>query len=66
MAWTNAQLSALENAIATGTTSVMHDGKKIEYRSMAEMIQVRNMMRAELGQSSTAPRASLVRFDRGY
>jgi len=66
MAWTEAQLSALESAIATGTTRVTHDGKTVEYRSIAEMIQIRNMMRADMGQASTAPRATLVRFDRGY
>jgi hypothetical protein len=66
MAWTETQLSALESAIASGTTRVTHDGKTVEYRSIAEMIQIRNMMRADLGQTSTAPRSTLVRFDRGF
>jgi roadblock/LC7 domain-containing protein len=66
MAWTETQLSALESAIASGTTRVTHDGKTVEYRSIAEMIQIRNMMRADLGQASTAPRSTLVRFDRGF
>lgn len=66
MAWTNAQLSALEDAIAAGATRVTHEGKTVEYRSIAEMIQIRNMMRDSLGTTVTAPRSTLVRFDRGY
>lgn len=65
MAWTQAQLTALEDAIATGAMRVTHDGKTVEYRSIAEMIQVRNMMRAAMG-GTTPPRTTLVRFDRGF
>jgi hypothetical protein len=67
MAYTAAQLSALEDAIAIGATRVTHDGRTVEYRSIAEMIQIRNMMRADLGQATSGgPRSTLVRFDRGY
>jgi hypothetical protein len=66
MAWTAAQLSALEDAIATGTTRVTHDGKTVEYRSLAEMVQVRNLMRSEMASSAAGPRSTLVRFDRGW
>jgi hypothetical protein len=67
MAYTQAQLTALEDAIAIGATRVTHDGRTVEYRSIAEMIQIRNMMRADLGVStSAAPKATLVRFDRGW
>ncbi len=66
MAWTASQLAALEDAIATGTTRVTHDGKTVEYRSLAEMIQVRNLMRTEMASSAAGPRSTLVRFDRGW
>lgn len=66
MAWTDAQLAALEDAIAAGATRVTHEGKTVEYRSIAEMIQIRNMMRGSLGSAVAAPRSTLVRFDRGY
>jgi DNA-directed RNA polymerase subunit H (RpoH/RPB5) len=40
MAATNAQITALEEAIASGTTSVEYGDKKVVYRSLAEMRQI--------------------------
>ena len=66
MAFSASQLAALDVAIATGTTRVTHDGKTVEYRSISEMIQIRNLMRAEMASSTPGPRTTLVRFDRGW
>ena len=49
MAWSQAQLTALEDAIAKGITRVKYRDKEIEYRSLKEMLQLRNEMRKCLG-----------------
>lgn len=67
MAYTTTQLQAVEDAIATGELTVEFDGKRITYRSMAELVQARNLIRAELmsaGTISTEPRVSYVNFSK--
>lgn len=53
MAWTQAQLDTIEAAIAQGATSVEYDGKKVEYRSLTDMMRVRDLMRKSLGQTGS-------------
>jgi hypothetical protein len=48
MAYTQIQLDALEAAIAEGTLKVEYGDKKVEYRSLNEMIRIRDLMKAEL------------------
>ncbi|MGT2507903.1 phage head-tail joining protein [Cupriavidus basilensis] len=57
MAFTLTQLSALEEAIASGELSVQYDGKKVEYRSLDDLQKAYNMVRGSLlasGQLSDA------------
>lgn len=49
MAWTQDDLTALEAAIATGALTVQYTDKKIEYRSLKDMLQIRDMIRGNLG-----------------
>jgi len=49
MAWTLSQLTALETAIAGGTLTVRYADKQVTYRSLDEMLRLRDMMRKELG-----------------
>jgi hypothetical protein len=49
MAYTLEQLQTLEDAIAQGVNQVMYGNKMVIYRSVDDMIKVRNMMRVELG-----------------
>lgn len=49
MAWTTEQLEALEAAIATGTKQVMYGNKLVMYNSLSEMLQLRDLMKKELG-----------------
>lgn len=49
MAWTQAQLDAIDAAIAQGTRVVEYEGKRVEYLSLTEMITVRRLIRVELG-----------------
>lgn len=48
MAFTTAQLTAVEAAIASGELLVEYEGKKVQYRSMSDLIAARNLMRGEL------------------
>jgi hypothetical protein len=48
MAFSSEQLAALEAAIAEGALRVRYDGKEVQYRSLSEMLQVRDMIRRQL------------------
>ena len=65
MAWTQTQLDALNDAIAAGVTSVSHNGKTVTYRSLAEMMQLRDRMQWEIANGSAGrPQAHYVQFAR--
>lgn len=49
MAYSLTQLEAIEDAIASGHTRVTYDGKTVEYRSLKEMMQIRDTIRDALG-----------------
>lgn len=63
MAYTPQQLEALDAAIAEGTLKVEYGDKKVEYRSLNEMLKIRNLIAAELG--TAAPRRTYASFDKG-
>lgn len=48
-AFTMARLEALEAAIAEGVFRVKYSDKEVQYRSLAEMMQIRDIMRRQLG-----------------
>ena len=48
MAFTLAQLDAIETAMASGELLVEYEGKKVQYRSMGDLVTARNLVRAEL------------------
>ncbi|MFP3432103.1 hypothetical protein SB781_20295 [Paraburkholderia sp. SIMBA_061] len=52
MAFTQQNLDAIESAIASGTLTVEYNGKRITYQSTADLIRVRNMIKADLGNRS--------------
>lgn len=65
MAFTQTQLDALEAAIAAGVKIYHHEGKRIEYHSLDEMLKVREIMRADIGLvENDAPRYSSAAFFR--
>ena len=49
MAYTSAQLAALEEAIAQGALVVQYADKRVEYRSLDDMQRIRRQMRLDLG-----------------
>lgn len=66
MAYTQAQLFALESARAQGLLEVTYpDGTKKTYRSDAEMKALINEMRLSLGQTSNTSRRRVAEFHRG-
>lgn len=65
MAFTQAQLNAIETGIAAGTTSVSYEGKSVTYRSLDEMLRIRAIIRSALGLVEP-PVTVLVSHDRGY
>jgi hypothetical protein len=62
MAFTQPQLDALEGAIATGSLSCEFDGKRVTYRSLDEMMRIRETIRGALGLIAPAARFSLTSF----
>jgi hypothetical protein len=49
MAFTQEQLDAIEIAIVSGTTEVSYSDKKVVYRSLRELMALRDLIRKELG-----------------
>lgn len=65
MAFSQAQLDAIEDAITSGSTSVSYEGKSVTYRSLDEMLRIRAIIRSALGLT-TAPVTVLVQHSRGF
>lgn len=64
MAFTTTQLDALEAAIGTGELVVEYDGKKVQYRNMADLIRARDLVRSELIAVGTLPAVTRVSYGR--
>ena len=66
MAYTAAQLAALQAAIASGVTRVSYQDKDVTYRSLAEMMLLERAMEAEITPPATARTAcTLASFGKG-
>lgn len=65
MAFSQAQLDAIEEAIAAGSTSVSYEGKSVAYRSLDDMLRIRAIIRNALGLS-VQPATVFVQHSRGY
>lgn len=58
MAFTQPQLDALDDAIASGALTVRSaDGRMVTYQSMSEMLKARDLMASSLAATSGAARA---------
>lgn len=49
MAWTQDDLDALNEAIATGALRVRMQDRDIQYRSLADLLAIRKMLEEQLG-----------------
>ena len=65
MSFSSADLTALNEAIATGALEVQYTDKRVKYRSLAEMIQLRNLMRRELGLDDSTKRRKTAVVGKG-
>ena len=65
MAYSLGQLQAIQDAIASGVTSVSYEGKTTSFRSLDEMLRIAAILSAALGLSKQAATV-LVQHDRGY
>ena len=63
--FTEAGLAAIEEAIAGGYTTIEYDQKRITYRSLDELLRIRNMIRARLGLTDPAPKRVSFKSSRG-
>jgi len=65
MAFTQAQLDALEKAIAEGVNKVKYENKEVEYRSLEEMLKLRDLMLSALGLKPKSQRL-YAKFSKGF
>jgi hypothetical protein len=49
MSWTLTDLTAIENAIKSGTLDVRFSDRRIVYRSLDELLRIRDIIRGDLG-----------------
>ena len=66
MAFSQGQLDAIEAAIASGTTRVAYEGRVTDYRSLDDMLRVRDIIRRALGLAPQASATVLVAHDNGH
>jgi hypothetical protein len=48
MAWTQADLDAINSAIATGAKRVRFQTHEVEYQSVSDLLKVRDVIKAEV------------------
>lgn len=62
---TQADLDNLDQMIASGVLSTLYDGKKIEYRSMDDLLRARAHLAGQLQAVLTVSRNLTPAFDKG-
>jgi hypothetical protein len=62
--FSQAGLDAIEEAIGGGFLEVEYDNKKIRYRTLDELLRVRNLIRGRLGETVAAPARVRFKFSR--
>ena len=63
--YTPKMLATLQAAIATGTKSVYYGDKRVDYRSLDEMIRVQNIMLRALGMADKCATRKFAEFNSG-
>lgn len=62
MAYTNADLEKLDKAIAGGVLEWQHEGRRVRYQSMNDMLKARNHVAAQIAAAAaTAQQAGATR-----
>lgn len=66
MAYTQGQLDAITNAIASGVTSVSYEGKTTTFASLDVLLRVQAIIQNALGVAPSPSATLTVSHDRGY
>ena len=66
MAYTQADLDSLTEAIALGAMKVKYADKEVTYRSLKEMKALKRDMEADLAGSNKKSRRRVAIFNRGF
>ena len=65
MAWSASDLEEIEKAIKSGTLRVKYSDREVQYRSLQEMLQIRDMIAREVGTKPAGPTRRLAQFSKG-
>jgi len=65
MAFTQDQLNKLDEAIADGALEVKYRDRTVTYRSLSEMLKIRDLMRKDLGIIKKGGSRLKASFDKG-
>lgn len=65
MAFSQADLTAVEQAISTGALEVQYTDKRVRYRAQKDLFQLRDLMRRELGLDKKSNRKKTAVVDKG-
>lgn len=64
MPWSQTDLDALDNAIASGAKKVAYQTGSVEYHTLDEMLRLRDAMKSEVSPATAPARTSFVEFSR--
>ena len=64
--WGMNQLAAVEEAIASGVSTVSYNGKSVTYRSLDDLLRLRTILQAALGIVPATSGTILASHDRGF
>lgn len=65
MAFTTDQYNRLTEAISLGALQVKYADKDVTYRSLNEMLTLKNLMEKDLGTASGGIKTTFAKFSRG-
>ncbi len=65
MAWTASDLEEIEKAIKTGTLRVKYSDREVQYRSLEEMLKIRDLIAKDVNDSAAVPLRKFAQFSKG-
>lgn len=63
--WTEADVTALEQAIKNGAREVWYGDKRVQYHSLSEMLRLLDLMRKEVGIAPKNGGRKYAEFNKG-
>jgi len=64
--FTQANLDAINQAIATGARECWYGDKRVAYRSLDEMIRIRDLIKENLGLKEERTARIFAQFNKGF